>query len=475
MIKRIALIEPVPSTYPYPVFRSRRTTLALLSIVAVGAALRFWTALADPLLPHLPQTLIGVATIGMVFLVARDAFGTSAGILSALLYALSATAAIQSFLDTSNAPAVFFALLSIYFGIAAWNGGREFHSALAGVCIGLAAGLDWHAVPLGIFPLLANLTADRARKRRRIAVFAALALLACGLAEAPNLTGLAADWPNIRWDALVREIHWSNLAWNIPLGAGWPLAAAGLAGWIWMGYRLFSKRDFPRSRVNEPYIFALIWFFGCGFVFFAQIFMRSDNSADAHAALPLVAILAGCLLTAYGTHPNETIRRAGTAAGVMIALYSFVYASAHVNLYRTASPSESASEWIERNVPRGELVGIARNDAWTPECLTGHHPNFEVLEGGGTEAPLEVCLRKLDEIGKEAKYLVVNEIEYRAAQEIGLADSIFAKDFTETARFDRRASFLGVEFPKNASAPADWLARNASIIVFARKKAEIPA
>ncbi len=474
MIKRLALIEPAAPSHSYPIFRSRWSTLAIGSVLFLGAALRFSTALSNPLQPHLTHILFGIASIGLVFLVARDAFGFPAGVLSALFYALSAIAAIQSFSVPSNAPAVFFGLLSMFFGLAAWNRGRGFLSMLAGTSIGLAAALDWHAATLGVFPLLTHLTVDRTRKKRHSMIFAGTALLAYCLTEGPNAVGLA-SWPQIRSMMLHPAIHWHNLASNIPLAAGWPLAAAGFTGWIWIGYRLFTKRDFPRARVEEPYIYALLWFYGCAIVFSALLFMRSDNAADAHAAMPVVAILAGCLLSAYGTHPNNALRKLGMAACAIVSLYSFAYASAHVNLYRIETPSQTASDWIEHNIAKGELIGIARNDAWTPECLTGHHPNYEVLEGGSSDTPLEECLLKLDRIKNEARYLVVNEIEYRASEESGLTASTFQNDFTEIAQFDRRASFLGIKFSKKAGAPSDWLAPNAAVRIFARKKPGFPS
>lgn len=482
MIKTFALNEPASSYNPFPLFRSRWTALAILSVLALGAALRFSAAFTPASLPRLPQILSGVATVALVYLIARDAFGAAAGLLSALFYALSAVAAIQSFARPSNAPAVFFAMLAVYSGLASWNRGRAVNSALSGALIGAAAALDWHTAPLAIFPLLAHLTAHHPYIKRRLALYAGMAATAYLSIETPGLLPIALAWPKMQWSVLP-EAHWHHLVSILPIGTGWPLAAAGLAGWLWMGFRLFSKHDFPRARVEAPYIHALLWFYGCAFVFFAQIFMRSDSAADAHPVVPFISILAGCLLAAFGTHPNRSARKLGLAACALVGLYSFAYSAAHVNLYRIESPSERASEWILSNIPRGSSIGIARNDFLTPACLKEYHPHHEVLECGGRDASIEECVFKLGKIKSEARYIVLDEFEYRDYLAGAYADgspqqktfrSIFEDDFTEIARFDRNAAFLGFEFAKPSHAPQDWLAPNATIRIFERKRAGFP-
>jgi hypothetical protein len=169
----------------------------------------------------------------------------------------------------------------------------------------------------------------------------------------------------------------------------------------------------------------------------------------------------------------------GWAASALCAAlvgWQGVSAWATVGLYRGINPRESASAWIESNIPRGSTVAIPRKYFWTPGVLRQYHPPYRLIEGGDDQSVLDQAVLGFEGAAAQADYAVVSELETRNylhprlagryAEQAKVLENIAGRDFQEAARFSRHPEFFGLRLPSPEFPPSDWIYPGAEIRIY---------
>lgn len=435
------------------------------------------------------QILCSAAAVWLIFLIARNAFGPAAGLLSAFFLATSTVSVVNSFSTRPDSMMIFFALLSLYFATRIWKGDSVKDCVWAGIALGLATATKYSAAPFGIFPLLAIILPPTERKWVRtfwylssIVLFVLLGspyivldysyfiyefsknVGLVGSAIAPVVSGPGA---------------WLYVAYFLPYALGWPLTLAGALGWAWIAVRFVQSRLAPMGSPLRNDRIPFWWSIAGLTVYLVISYSKSQQVWYTLPVVPLFCIFAAALFTDLARRKNLAVRIAGVLLCVVTIAYTSVYAAAHLKLYVQPNVRTLASEWIEANIPRGETIAIARSYFWTPAVLRQYDPPYKVIAGGDSGMILDQCVLGLNGVQKKAKYLVLTEFEYRSytspqfnqgffPEQERVLKNLMEKEYKEIARFDREAEFMGFRFPKKDTDPYDWVLPNPTIRIFKR-------
>jgi hypothetical protein len=162
--------------------------------------------------------------------------------------------------------------------------------------------------------------------------------------------------------------------------------------------------------------------------------------------------------------------------------YTLIYSIANLNLYIEKNVREEASEWIEKNIPKGSIIAIPKSYFWTPAVLRQYNPPYKLLIGvDNPNLGYSDGIIGLKKYLNETEYIVLSEFEFREfvhpkikqnfPEQARVLDEILnSKKFIKVAEFDKEAKFLWFKFKKNYP-PGDWLIPNPKILIF--KKLEI--
>lgn len=144
-----------PSLYTYLLFAEFE--LARLLGEPLGRLAETWTVLQPPslytYLGRLTTTLLGVATVATVHALGRELLGRAAGLIGALLLAVSFLHVRDSHYATNDVPATFFLTVSVLFSTRYARTGLRRQLLLAGLFAGLATSAKYNA-GLAVAPLL---------------------------------------------------------------------------------------------------------------------------------------------------------------------------------------------------------------------------------------------------------------------------------------------------------------------------------
>ncbi len=435
------------------------------------------------------QIVTGTLTVFAGFWIIKKCFGLASGVLTSVLIAICPALVINSFSTRPDVSMVFVVLCSLIPSIQVWNQSNKRYSIYAGILLGLATATKYSAAPYGIFHVLIHLLSPDTTNRKNLAYF----LGAGAIAFAAGCPYLILDFPWFYEQALVlvslakAEIApviqgpgWKlYLTYFLPHGIGWPLTAAGFAGWLWMIGDAIRGKVFFRSFQN-PSRFALVWIASAFIIYMVVSATKSQQVHYTQPVVPLFIFFAAYMLGQWISSLQPAKKWAGVLAGAAVVSYTLVYSLAHLKLYAGVNVREEASVWVDANIPKTATIGIARSFFWTPGILRQYHPPYRVLKGGGDTSFLNDAILNLPEVAKKADYFVLTEYEYRSfllpqfhesdRGQDAILRQIMEKDFTEVKRFDREAQFLSFKFRKKEDDPFDWIMPNPTIRVFKKIK-----
>ncbi|MFW6069308.1 MAG: ArnT family glycosyltransferase [Chloroflexota bacterium] len=343
--------------------------------------------------------LVDVGSVWLVYLLGRQLFGRTTGLLAAALLALNVMHVQLAHFFAVDPYLTFFTLAAVYGNVRLLNAGtrRDFTWSLilSAVAIGLAVGSKFSAILL-VLPFLAALALrDRPKQlSRRGAFVLGLGLVAVTFAltnpfalldwtcevVSPRmrlgpLTVPALDWRSCYLDNVTRQSAmvrgdfafdftrqyvgtWPYLypvVMQLRWGMGYLLGVPAFAGFAWAIYRGLRRL---RARKERP------WFGEAGFAgreelvtlawtlpyflvtgsFFAK-FMRYMQPLT-----PFLMIYAAAILWRI-SHRGRRYAAIG-----LVLLGTALYAVAFVNMYAEEHPWNAASRWMYENVPAGALI-----------------------------------------------------------------------------------------------------------------------
>lgn len=352
------------------------------------------------------SALADLGSVWLVYLIGRRLYGGQAGLLAALLAALTAFAIQQAHFFTVDSAASFFTVLAVYFSMRAAQAGPAgtppwASLALGGLAAGLATACKLSAALAAGFVALGGVSwgwqalHDREERSQvyRLALLVPALILAALMSlaafrvaqpyafQGPGFFGLEPYRP--WWDRMGQiQIEqsgaldappgqqWTNRApiwfpWlNMMVwGMGLPLGLAAWVGWAAAGI------DWARGRR----LHFVVWVGGT--LFFLYLATRWVKTMRYF--LPLYALLA--LLAAYGlsrlwSAASPRTRRLGTALTLIVVAGAALWTAAVFSIYLRPHTRVAASRWMFAHVSEGSTVANEHWDWGLPLPIDSRNP-----------------------------------------------------------------------------------------------------
>ena len=413
------------------------------------------------------SVLLSTLTVVITYRLAAVCFGIGAGLLAALLVALSGLIIELAHFATPDATLGFLMTCSLLAMTLAVKKPSLSRFTVAGGLVGLAAGTEYQMALL-ILPLTLAwwLSARRA---------AHLLLASYGVAAAAFLISnpyVLIDQHAFRLSmehairmrtvdsGLQYQDRWAPYgpAWlyvvRYPLGYGVGFAMTGLliAGAAWSLWR------------REKYDLLLL----CWLIPYLLLVSFSEAKFMRYSAplLPPLAVLAGRLVTTALAQPRPRAARGVAVVAVAFALlYSGTYDAAYAGMFAAPEPRLVATTWLARHAPLGSQVefeelpdGLVNLPVFV--TAAGYRPcfaQFSTKRLGGSPAYVIVDNYALEDheavsgsVARQFQRVLARRPDYRVAQRVAYIPT-----------------FLGVTFPIGGS-PHDWRYPDHEITVYSR-------
>jgi len=321
------------------------------------------------LVGRLVTALFGTATLAVLYLTGRIAYGRVVGILAAGLLAVDLLHVRDSHWVTTDVPLTFLITLATFHALRYWRDGRFADAGAAGLITGLATSMKYPG-GLAFLGLLAAYAARRPAwpAWRRIA--GRDTAVAAGLAAGGFVLGtpfaLLTPVAFVRGvlDEL-REVHTVqfgneadapaylyHLAYSLPEAMGWPLYLLALAGLVW-ALVVRGARETVLLAFAVPYLLVIVTW-SSRFERYAIPLLPGLTLLAAAVAVRGVGWLSERARLVPGPWPAVAL--AGAAA-VLLAP-SLGHVAAYHWLLAQSDTRELGSSWIEHQVPPGARIAL---------------------------------------------------------------------------------------------------------------------
>jgi hypothetical protein len=377
----------------------------------------------------------GLLTIWVVYLLGRRTYGETAAVFAAMLLAVMPSHIVYSAYLVKNVPETFWAALSLYFlwKAAESGGGGDFF--LGGACAGLATATRFSSAPLLAMIPVALLMRPAGERSPLKALSAAGAAALFFLATSPYTI---LDYPSFaKGIELIKTTAAGLRHADGPLeklfavslsaaeGFGVPALLACLAG-----AALAVK---ARTRAD--------WFVMAWVLLMSLIFAKAGRESTAGRILPLMpmaALLGGRFLAAaLGRRPVA----AWLALAVILA-HAAVFNAEYLRLRGAPDIRDLASGWLERNVPPGSSIGMAREPSWfNPGLVERHyrHPDHGLLNGAAIVSVSSSDWVSFGDIAllkeKRPDFVLISDLEAKVIGRPGAFREILEAGYSEAASF----------------------------------------
>lgn len=308
------------------------------------------------LLARLLTAFLGVATILLIYYVARRWMGKAGAIVTALLLAVSIFHVQSSHFIATDVPVAFFIVLTLYAAGYIVDGGNLRHYMLAGLAIGLAIGTKYSAYVIVIPVLLAHLIAWRRGKTRLVSTFLLWSgLVAIGTAILTTPYSLL-DYPQFIDDVVYEWRHHKVIG---HIGAEGDSAR-------WLASRLWNSSDrwltvaaiigFGLGIWQREWKILLVLSFALTyFLSMASNLVRFERFLVP--LIPALTLAAGyAFAVIFERWPSRNVR---FAMVILLGLMLVEPAIAIIRTNRTLAQSDVrtiARAWIQDNLPPGSKI-----------------------------------------------------------------------------------------------------------------------
>ena len=311
--------------------------------------------LTDPapfyLLGRVTGALLGVASVWLLYGIGCRLGGRAAGMASALFLACSFLHVRDSHFLTVDVPATFWLLASLLF-VARHSAGKEIRDLLlAAAFLGMAASTKYTAGLFLASVLVASWLGATGSRERLVRLGWVLAVT--GAAFVAGSPYVLLDFPAFWRDLSFERLHftrghdadlgwgwWYHLGFTLPVGLGWPLFLAGLAGFA--HWTLRGRHGARALLVGAVAYFAVA---GSGKVVFMRYMLP---------LLPLFCVAAGTLIAGWGGGRTRMIVFLALILAAPTAWSSYH----HSRLLAETDTRVLASRWIEERVPAGSRIAL---------------------------------------------------------------------------------------------------------------------
>jgi hypothetical protein len=324
------------------------------------------------LLGRLVTALFGAATLAILGLTGRLAYGRTVGILAAGFLAVDLLHVRDSHWVTTDVPLTFLVTLATYYALRYWREGRLMDAIAAGLVAGLATSMKYP----GALVFLALLAAHAARRPgwtlwRRVAGRDTLA--AAGVAAGGFILGtpfaLLTPVAFLRGvlDEL-REVHTVqfgneadapgylfHLVYSLPAAMGWPLYLLALAGLLW-ALAARGARETVLLAFAVPYLLVIVTWSSR----FERYVIPLLPSFLLLAAV-VVAQGIGWLAERWPRGGKSSLRVAAvsiTAAAALLITPGLARVAAYHRLLGRPDTRALGADWIEHQVPPSTRIAL---------------------------------------------------------------------------------------------------------------------
>ncbi len=429
----------------------------------------------------------GVATVAVVFLWARKAYGRGAAFIAALLFSVFPMHVQHSHFATVDVPLTLLTTLTLY--LAATEEGNDRRMLWAAFMAGLATAVKYSVAP-ALWLTLAVLWAWRTQWRDRvkrllllIVVMAAGFLLGCPYAA----LSFREFWHGFAWEVFkhsrmghgyvfadVGSGHWFHLSVNLTAAAGIPAIALAIVGaWLEVRRAALPSEAFIPSNVSlrtlrASLLFAFTYFVPLGFtkVLFARYLMP---------LLPLLAIWCGSLWE-YSTNLRRSIgpfyrgpvpaafSRLMQGATLLTVAYTLLCGVATAGLFEPPDPRDEAANWV-RKFTASPQFALMRPVIALHDLPWFYTPPVCPLNVGAK--PNEIIARANLELWQVASPVRVESVDYDLDRlQSGQVDLFIASDYEYGDRLR-----LGLT---DARQFYDWLYSKSKRVLVFRKEPSLP-
>ncbi|MBA7579029.1 Undecaprenyl phosphate-alpha-4-amino-4-deoxy-L-arabinose arabinosyl transferase [subsurface metagenome] len=300
--------------------------------------------------------LLSLLTVLFVYLIGKKLYNEKVGLLSSLFLAVTPLFVIQSHYIKPDIPMVFWVTLSFYFALFIIETKRLKYYILSGVAAGLAMGSKYPGILALIPVIMAHFITQGASFKKTVfplmAVFSAI--FAFFLTSPYILIHFSRFWHDFFWIAGAATskfpFQFLNSLLYYPVTMFLYIISPLLFLLILFSFFFALKR----STIKERILFSGI----VPFIFFL-LMSRPSSETYGLPIFPFLAILAGNFF-------NETIlerKMSGlTKSVILLAIVgvAFSYTFSFERIARNTDVRLRTSYWIEKNVPRGAKIGMAK-------------------------------------------------------------------------------------------------------------------
>ena len=291
----------------------------------------------------------------------NEAVGARAGIVAALLLALSPTFLEVSHLNISDVPAAFFTACTAYGVTLLLARPTAWRYAWTGVAAGLAAGSKYPAGVVAVAILAAWLRHVVARRRLDAGLlWAALAALAAFVLVTPSLLAFpgavfggegqadilfgARLYSRSAWQGIVRQSNALYYLVELARALGWPALAFGTAG-------IAALSREVRRRLAWALVFPAVFLI---LLLTLEVALRRNLMP----ALPFLALGLGVGASGAADRLAARLGRPAmaAAAAVAILLSPALASGALLTRHSRASTREEAAAWMRAHLPPGSFL-----------------------------------------------------------------------------------------------------------------------
>lgn len=442
---------------------------ALLGQVTVSSNLEYyflnpWEFGKIYIVGRLVIVVFSLLTIWVTWLLASALYGRRAGGLAAVMLAVAPLWAIDAHILKVDIPGTFFIVACVYASWLHLEKGSLRSLGAAGVLAGLAAGSKYNFGIVILAPVsVAIMTAWRAPKR--LLVFAK----AMGILFVLSLAGFIGSNPYIvlSFTEFLQDFKYAAGAVGanaimdgvgplvlfypmhaMPVSLGGPLYATSIAGFLMILFRP-RRGDVVAAAFVLPFAFSIVA-------------LPVGAAAYLLPLFPFFAICSGVALDRF----MENIKPAafGRTVAFLAIAASIGISASEVSLFTRPDTRYQAGQWVDRNVPAGATIGLMG----TP--LTFHTPplNANKYELAILDSPGVLAEKMPDVIVVSDYWMVYYRRVGKTAARGDVLAAIEAGPYEVAAVVKEAPSFLGVERPRPAILPHDWLHPSPPVTIYRR-------
>ena len=453
---------------------------------------------------RLLMIISGVLSVFLIYLICKKSFDEKTGLIAGFIFAILPAHIVNSFYVRPDALMIFFALVSVWYSLKIIETGKFKFYVLSSFFVGLATATKLSGAVYGIFPLTAHFLSKKSEQYSEgltplekggwggfLRLFSIPFICLIGfIIGCPYSVidfnsssesflhylkinfSLSRGTMNPGQEILFGTGWKSYFTYYLPYGIGLPLLITGVAGAILTSYRILKNNLYTKK-------FDILFFISGIIIFYVISSTRNQVIWYTLPVLPFFAIFSARLFRILLENFNKIF---ATVILIIVSGYTLIYSIANLNLYIEKNVREEASEWIEKNIPKGSIIAIPKSYFWTPAVLRQYNPPYKLLIGvDDPNLGYSDGIIGLKKYLNETEYIVLSEFEFREfvhpkikqnfPEQARVLDEILnSKKFIKVAEFDKEAKFLWFKFKKNYP-PGDWLIPNPKILIF--KKLEI--